>query len=265
MSFGSGIARPSRAASSSTLLAESRSSIWARSAEFSVSSSSICSESRPEPALRLRLITLRATIPPSSAQSTAIQPRPRVSRKIRPESERSRTAPALRAAPPAGAGRRRPSRGSDQRVPLGRTWRPAGALAGVAGVGAAGRATAGAGRAERPGAVRLRALAAAAISPCSSRILRAARRWAEEERGLRSISSGPGAIARLVSSSASGSRPQTQTGSSGGQTQPRARSARKRFTRRSSSEWKEIAPSRPPTAGPPRRAAARGRARRARR
>ena len=41
-----------------------------------------------------------------------------------------------------------------------------------------------------------------------------------------------------VSSSASGLRPQTQTGRSGGQMQPRARSARKRFTRRSSSEWK---------------------------
>ena len=60
----------------------------------------------------------------------------------------------------------------------------------------------------------------------ASRILRAARRCAEPARGFRSSSSGPGAIARLVISSASGSRPQTQTGSSGGQTQPRARSAR---------------------------------------
>ena len=36
-------------------------------------------------------------------------------------------------------------------------------------------------------------------------------------------------------------------GKSGGQTQPRARSTRKRLTRRSSSEWKEIAASRPPS------------------
>ena len=55
-----------------------------------------------------------------------------------------------------------------------------------------------------------------------------------------------GRTARPVISSASGSRPQTQIGKSGGQTQPRARSARNRLTRRSSSEWKEIAASRPP-------------------
>ena len=47
-------------------------------------------------------------------------------------------------------------------------------------------------------------------------------------------------------SSASGVRPHAQTGRSGGQMQPRARSARKRLTRRSSSEWNEIAASRPP-------------------
>ena len=66
------------------------------------------------------------------------------------------------------------------------------------------------------------------------------------ERGLVATSSGPGATARRVSGSASGSRPQTQTGSSGGQTQPLARSARNCLTRRSSSEWKEIAARRPP-------------------
>ena len=47
------------------------------------------------------------------------------------------------------------------------------------------------------------------------------------------------------SSSASGVRPQTHTGRSGGQMQPCARAARKRFTRRSSSEWKEIPAKRP--------------------
>src|SRR5215211_7570090 len=82
---------------------------------------------------------------------------------------------------------------------------------------------------------------------CSSAIFRAARRWAERERGLRSASSGPGEIARRVKSSASGSWPQTQTGSSGGQTQPRALAARNCFTGRSSSEWKAIAAKRPPT------------------
>ncbi len=41
-----------------------------------------------------RLTTLSATMPPSSAQSTAIQPRPAVRRTIRLESEMSRTAPA---------------------------------------------------------------------------------------------------------------------------------------------------------------------------
>ena len=47
---------------------------------------------------------------------------------------------------------------------------------------------------------------------------------------------GQTAIDLRVSSSASGSRPQAHTGRSGGQMQPRARSARKRLTRRSSRE-----------------------------
>ena len=55
-----------------------------------------------------------------------------------------------------------------------------------------------------------------------------------------------GETARRVRSSASGSCPHTQTGSSGGQTQPLASSAKKRFTRRSSREWNEIAAMRPP-------------------
>src|SRR5207302_547279 len=53
--------------------------------------------------------------------------------------------------------------------------------------------------------------------------------------------------ARGVTSAPSGSPRQTQTGSAGGQTQPWARAARKRFTRRSSSEWNEIAASAPST------------------
>ena len=77
---------------------------------------------------------------------------------------------------------------------------------------------------------------------------RAARRRPERERGLSATSPGVGLTARRVSSSASGVRPQPHTGMSGGQMQPRARSARKRLTRRSSSEWKEIAASRPSVA-----------------
>ncbi len=79
------------------------------------------------------------------------------------------------------------------------------------------------------------------------RSLRADRSRLDFARGLSAISPGVATTARPVISSASGSRPQTHTGKSGGQTQPRARSARKRFTRRSSSEWKEIAASRPPS------------------
>ena len=45
---------------------------------------------------------------------------------------------------------------------------------------------------------------------------------------------------------ASGSLPQTHTGNSGGHVQPRARSRRKRFTIRSSSEWKLMTASLPP-------------------
>ena len=51
-----------------------------------------------------------------------------------------------------------------------------------------------------------------------------------------------------VSSRSRGSWPQTQTGSSGGQMQPRASAAKNRFTIRSSSEWKLMtasAPARP--------------------
>ncbi len=82
----------------------------------------------------------------------------------------------------------------------------------------------------------------------TERSLRATRSLPERARGLSATSPGVGAIAREFRSSASGSCPQTQIGSSGGQMQPRAFSARKRLTRRSSSEWNEIAPNRPPSA-----------------
>ena len=101
----------------------------------------------------------------------------------------------------------------------------------------------GAGRSGRyVGALRWRARACQR----SSLSLRAARRRADFDRGLAATSPGVGTIERRWTSSASGVLPQTQTGRSGGQMQPRARSARKRLTRRSSSEWKEIAATRPP-------------------
>ena len=79
------------------------------------------------------------------------------------------------------------------------------------------------------------------------RSLRAARSLAEPARGLCATSPAEGMIARRASSAASASRPQPQTGISGGQIQPRARSVPKRFTRRSSSEWKEMPATTPPS------------------
>ena len=93
---------------------------------------------------------------------------------------------------------------------------------------------------ERAGAVERRRHARS-----SGRSLRAARSRAEAARGLSAISSALGCTERRDISAASAVRPQAQTGRSGGQMHPRARSARKRFTRRSSREWKEIPANRP--------------------
>src|SRR5204863_7577245 len=94
------------------------------------------------------------------------------------------------------------------------------------------------GVAARLAAAELLAVAVAAIYSLPGRVslsgrglpasasLIAARRRAELDRGFRSISASAGLTARLVTSSASGSWPQTHTGISGGQTQPRARSAK---------------------------------------
>jgi hypothetical protein len=75
---------------------ESRCARRARRAEFSCSRIAACREIRPCDALRLRLITLRATIPVSSTLSTPIQARPRVMRTTTPESGNPRTAIAAR-------------------------------------------------------------------------------------------------------------------------------------------------------------------------
>ena len=65
----------------------------------------------------------------------------------------------------------------------------------------------------------------------------AARRRALLARGFSAISASVGVSDGLVTSRSRGERPQTQTGSSGGQMQPLRSASRNRFTIRSSSEW----------------------------
>ena len=85
-----------------------------------------------------------------------------------------------------------------------------------------------------------------AASPTSIR--RAARSLPDAERGLSATSPGRRRDRAAREQLGLGRRARSaQTGRSGGQMQPRARSARKRLTRRSSSEWNEIAASRPPS------------------
>src|SRR5436190_10654985 len=78
------------------------------------------------------------------------------------------------------------------------------------------------------------------------RVFTPARRRAEDARGFAASSRADGRIALRGSARNSGSRPQIQTGKSGGHSQPRSRSRMKRFTIRSSSEWKAITAMRPP-------------------
>ena len=85
-------------------------------------------------------------------------------------------------------------------------------------------------------------------------------------RGLSAISPAVGTTARPGDQLGLGLAPAHADGEVGRADAARARSARKRFTRRSSSEWKEIAASRPPLAEQlPRQRERRGRASRARR
>src|SRR5687767_2250920 len=65
----------------------------------------------------------------------------------------------------------------------------------------------------------------------------AARRRALRARGLAAISSPVGVIDGRVTRRSRGLRPQTQIGTSGGQTQPRRSAWKKRLTIRSSREW----------------------------
>ena len=194
-------------------------------------------------------------MPPSSSPRTPIQTRLRVMPTTKPESAMPPTAVTGSIAtlpPPATRSRAR--------------WLVRGACAAVRRAGRFAGAAVAAPR-RRGSGLRLRRasastsrfgraagrvageIAGAPISPrLRGRACAATRRCAEAERGLSAISPALGATPPRVISFASGSRPQRQTGNSGGQTQPRARSARNRLTRRSSSEWNEIAASRPPVA-----------------
>src|SRR5216684_28060 len=68
----------------------------------------------------------------------------------------------------------------------------------------------------------------------------------DDDRGLAAVSAALGRIAFREVERSSGVLPHTQTGKSGGQSQPRSRSRMKRLTIRSSSEWQLITASRPP-------------------
>src|SRR4051794_17052455 len=110
---------------------------------------------------------------------------------------------------------------------------------------AGGRCTTSAVAAGRGGGGGWRAHRRSSVSGKRPVCLRAARRRADAARGVWAISSGEGVTPPRASSAASALRPQAHTGRSGGHTQPFARSARNRFTRRSSREWNEIPANRP--------------------
>ena len=202
----------------------SRSAFWR-------SSVVVVSTAREMPELSLSSETCIATIPPSSAPSAQIQARLRSRRSTTRCSGSARTranspvVPVPRRGSAAVAGGRRDHAAVDRSGDAARRARR--------------------GRCVRPAMGACRCGRHARTS--SSVSLRAARRRADFERGLSATSPGVGATERRNTSSACGVRPQPQTGRSGGQMQPRVRSARKRLTRRSSSEWNEIAASRPPT------------------
>ena len=192
--------------------------------EFWRSSVAVVSTAREMPELSLSSETCIATIPISATPTRQIHARPRRRRSM----TRWSGSPRRRSKTPVtggrGAGTARGRRAGPETRRCGR---------------AAGRA------------VRARAAwrcwaVAAAIRRLPVASLRDARSRADFARGFWAISPGVGTTERRKTGSASGVRPHAQTGRSGGQMQPWARSARKRLTRRSSSEWNEIAASRPP-------------------
>ena len=241
-------ARPARRGHARAARPGTRRGCPTASSEFSTLSAAFCAlqralalERAADPGVELQQAELQGHDPdqrerddadPDPAADQAVeQPvaRERVEPPRRGRSARARARPAA-----AGArGARRARAGAGPETRRGRARAPPRGRRGASG-GAAPRAACG-------GGGRLIALLASGAS------LRAARRRAEAARGLRRPPAAEGTIERRVSSAASGSRPHAQTGRSGGQMQPRARSARKRLTRRSSSEWKEIAASTPPS------------------
>ena len=206
-----------------------------RRLEFWRSKVSAAVTARLMPALSLSSETCMKTMPMSATATSAIHARPRTRRSS------TRASPTRMARVPrrsASGGRATAARGrrARARVALGRGCGPE---------IAARRARRGGRAARRARADGGRRWWRAGVMLGSSSSFRAARIRADRARGLAATSPGVGATARRVSSSASGTRPQAHTGRSGGQMQPRALAARKRFTRRSSSEWKEIPANRP--------------------
>ena len=212
------------------------------------------SSERPMLAPSFRTSTCIATIPASITPSSGIHTRPRISRSSsamigqRPDeraASRRRAASGARRGGRRGAGdaRAAAARAARRRRGGARGRGRAADAAGRRGRRAVGRATPPRsgmlGRCLTCGGVALAGSCAASFELARGAQVRRLR------SGVGRDLPGVGATARRVSSSASGSWPQTQIGISGGQMQPRARSARNRLTRRSSSEWNEIAAKRP--------------------
>ncbi len=234
---------PSCSAWDSTRLPEASSEFSTASAAFWRCSAASRSSERPIPELSLSSPSCRVTMPIRAKAMMPIQTRLRIRRSsrrwlasasslpTRAISPAARPPCAARSGRAAGAGRLA-GRGAGPDMRRGRgaaTGRRRGARGGAA---CAWDAAGGVTRSPRPARGR----------SCERRA--GARR---RRAGSTAISSLEGPSARRVRRAASGSRPQTHTGSSGGHTQPWARAARKRLTRRSSSEWKEIAASTPPS------------------
>ena len=185
----------------------------------------------PMPAFSLSSVTCMATMPISAKATIPIQARPRISR-----SSSAWSTTAGRAG--EGAGAPAPARGRTHAAAVRRR------AAARRGPGAAGRSAGGARARRRPGRSRhQRGWPAAAAG--SRAVLRracgppAGGHWrrAGWPRPRRESGRSPGGGAARPRARGRSRRPAAR----GGQMQPRARATRKRLTRPSSSEWKEIA------------------------
>ena len=195
------------------------------------------STAREMPEFSLSSETCMATIPSSSTPS---DPDPRRLRSRRSTSG-GRASRGTRS-PPSGrvdGGRRRGGRaGAGRRAGRPARRRGAGATAALR---------------SRPRRARRRRAPAVAVGggrlsgTSSTAACGAARRRADFERGLSATSSGVGGDGAARDAAPPRACARSADRKSGGQMQPRARSAKKRFTRRSSSEWNEIAANRPPS------------------